>query len=69
MSQEKEYTDFQIRVIQERHELEEKLIKLKAFMESEFFKTLSEVSQGLLTEQAVHMDGYLKVLDARIELF
>ncbi len=59
---------WQERVIEERCELAEKLLKLYVFLGSMPIEALGE--QGpLLKEQAKHMRAYLRALDLRIALF
>lgn len=60
---------FKERLINEQSELNEKIEKLKAFIEgNEVFKTLSEEHQHLLHKQFYYMDGYKRVLIRRLEL-
>lgn len=59
----------QQRVVEEREALQEKVEKLKTFIESETFKTLSKNDQKLLKYQLIHMNSYLYVLEVRIIMF
>lgn len=59
----------QERVVEERRALDEKLTALHSFRTLPKFAGLSLVDQGLLVEQAAHMEAYLGVLDARIKRF
>lgn len=57
------------RVIAEKDELREKLIKLDEFMHTDTFGDLYQTDQELLMEQREHMANYLEVLHLRIERF
>jgi hypothetical protein len=59
----------QQRVIDEKSELDEKLLKLRSFLTSSFFQTLPDDERGRLELQEVHMSGYSEVLRDRIESF
>jgi hypothetical protein len=59
----------QERVVAEKRELDEKLVKLGAFLEGSFFPTLSADEQGRLTEQASVMKRYSEILGDRIAAF
>lgn len=60
---------FQGRLIVERDTLDERLGKLKAFLDSEEFLTkVTSQQQVLLWTQAGLMQGYLNVLNKRLEL-
>lgn len=59
----------QRRVLIERTDLADKLAKLRAFIVTPRFETLPVYEQSLLSEQAVHMQGYLDVLEQRIKGF
>lgn len=61
--------DFQIRVIDERDQLSEKLDKLDSFIESDRFQDLHWRDRHLLTRQAVCMQSYKEILDERINRF
>ena len=62
-------TTFKERLIQEQSDLNEKIEKLKAFIDgNEIFKTLPEEQQNLLHKQFYYMDCYKRVLIRRIEL-
>ncbi len=50
------------RVVDERNELGEKLIKLRAFLGGDLFSSLSINDQVLLTRQEAAMDEYLSIL-------
>jgi hypothetical protein len=58
--------DFQQRVIDEYKELTERRDKLAAFTFTPLFRSLEEAERQRLDEQLVHMNGYQRVLAARI---
>lgn len=60
---------FQQRVVDEQTELNEKIVKLEAFLEGDFFKKLPKAEQDRLTMQAIHMNDYNDVLRDRIRNF
>ena len=59
----------QVRVLNERDELDDKRQKLSDFMQGDVFPKLSAIDQGLLMVQLAAMDMYSKALHERIELF
>ena len=59
----------QERVVQEQTELNDKLVKLSAFLKGEVFRSLDSNEQQRLTAQADHMHNYNEVLKMRIEAF
>lgn len=59
----------QQRVLQERDDLEEKISKLVAFINTGSFMILEEIDQKLLKAQLQSMKGYMGTLQARIERF
>jgi hypothetical protein len=62
-------TDWQQRVIDEKRELDAKLVKLDVFLESGAFKSLDVVDKAVLKDQRVIMFKYSCLLNIRIELF
>lgn len=60
---------WQLRVIQERAELEERCAGIDAFITSETFQLISEKEQDLLFAQAQAMMDYSHVLTRRIGTF
>lgn len=65
-----ELEPYQLRVIEERDQLQEKLSKLNAFLvSSKFYVVIDEQEQILLTRQASAMQEYLDILISRIERF
>ena len=59
----------QARVVGEKADLDEKLAKLSAFLDSEAAKALALEDQSLLHRQRVLMFNYSGILSARIERF
>lgn len=59
----------EVRVVNERLELVDKITKLHAFMKSDFYQTLNEVSKKHFEEQEKAMIDYSEVLLKRINLF
>lgn len=59
----------QERVVQEKQELDERLFKLRLFLEKQAFKELPEKERDLLVEQEVCMHTYSDVLGERIALW
>lgn len=57
------------RVVDEKNELGDKLEKLLTFLQTDFYKILSEKEQELLYFQSQAMQDYYEVLQQRIELF
>lgn len=60
---------YQIRVIQEKQELDQKLEKLMSYLESAHFASLPEYDRALLTMQSAVMANYSLVLGLRITEF
>ena len=61
--------DWQQRVVDEAKDLGGKLDRLTAFFNTEAFAKLEAEARSLMREQAVHMQGYLRTLQDRIERF
>jgi hypothetical protein len=59
----------QERVVAELRELDEKLVKLKAFFDGKIFPTLPEEEQDRLVRQHNYMNAYSNVLGERIAAF
>lgn len=59
----------QERVVNEKNELEDKLTKLDAFFETDFFSKVDEDEQERLKHQYWIMRDYLEVLQERISNF
>ena len=60
---------YQTRVVEEKAALDEKIEKLKAFLETERFCSLDEAEQELLDRQLVTMQEYSGILANRIAYF
>lgn len=65
----KEMQPHQQRVIDEKIALDEKLNKLKEFLVSSIFDSLTMQEQTLLQAQSDYMQGYSNILAERITLF
>lgn len=61
--------EHEIRVVEEKKELDEKISKLSDFMHADTYAALSSVNQGLLMLQLSQMQSYSATLFRRIELF
>ncbi len=61
-----EMPDYLKRVVEERNQLHERLVKLRAFMNSTGFTQIDEAEQRRLNLQAMHMDSYERVLNERL---
>lgn len=59
---------FKVRLVNEQFELQEKINKLKPFIESENFKKVDDSQQKLLKEQAEVMERYNYILVERLSL-
>jgi hypothetical protein len=59
----------QQRVVAEKAELDEKLEKLKAFFDTDQFKSINEDEQERMWRQADYMGDYSNVLGERIANF
>lgn len=69
MEEEKVLLPHQQRVVTEVTELDEKILKLNAFLEGEIFLTLPEIDQNLLIKQVNAMEEYSYLLGERIKRF
>lgn len=61
--------EFKQRVIQEKEELDEKILKLEGFIKGDVFKTLNIVDSTLLELQYLSMVSYSQILQKRIGIF
>ena len=61
--------DYQLRVISEKEELDEKLNKLNKFFLTDLFLSMSEDEKNLMFDQAFHMDSYSNILQQRVDAF
>lgn len=59
----------EIRIVEERTELIDKITKLHAFMASDFYQTLDSTSQDYLEQQEEAMKRYADILLYRIKRF
>lgn len=62
-------SDWQMRVVEEKAVLDEKLGKLVEFIDGETFASLEPLPRHLLSEQRLLMQRYSDVLQKRINLF
>lgn len=60
-------SDFKIRLVNEMHELQIKLVKLSAFLVSPESNKLDVADKQLLQVQKGIMESYIQVLSIRIE--
>ena len=60
---------YQERVVTERNELTDKIVKLTAFRITTMYETLPEAERVRLSRQLDFMEAYQGVLDARIVAF
>jgi hypothetical protein len=61
-------SDFKTRVIEEKAKLDEKIERLKAFLNSDRIDSVSVNHQYLLSAQLLTMQQYSNVLDMRLQL-
>ena len=61
--------DYQIRVIQEQKELDEKINKLEAFIRTDTYDKLDDDEKFRLIDQWEVMNDYSTILGKRIECF
>lgn len=59
----------QLRVLQEKCELDERIEKLRAFIGTGVFDKLKEAEQWRLRKQIIAMDQYSEILRQRIAAF
>jgi len=60
---------YQIRVVQEKQELDQKLEKLVTYLDSAHFASLPTEEKWLMREQAQVMAAYSRILGSRIQRF
>lgn len=58
---------YQERLVTERADLEEKLVKMNDFINGNEYRSLSDHAKNLLRQQRYYMNGYADVLRQRIE--
>lgn len=61
--------EFQKRVVDEKHGLDQKIKDLEAFIGTPTYKDIEHAQQFLLRRQLVAMHEYSSILAERIELF
>ena len=61
--------DYQKRVVDEKTELDKKIVSLIDFMHTDAFADLDGIEQGLLMVQEVAMQNYSEALGRRIDCF
>ena len=61
--------DFQTRVVEEKKELDDKVEKLAAFLQTDMFGNLPDEEQARMTRQKEAMSEYSNVLGERIAAF
>lgn len=61
--------DYQVRVVKEKEELDEKLQSLAEFVKGGVFDKLEDYDKVLLLDQLHYMRGYSSVLEERISYF
>jgi hypothetical protein len=61
-----EMPDYLKRVVEERDQLHERLVKLRAFLNSTAFTQIADDEQRRLNLQAMYMTDYERVLDERL---
>lgn len=61
--------DFQKRVIEEKKELDEKIMKLESFIKGDLFKKLNVIDSTLLELQYLTMVQYSQILSKRVGIF
>lgn len=61
--------DFQERVIKEKDELDDKIVKLTSFIGGTIFASLPDNERSRLSIQLQHMNRYSEILGQRIEVF
>lgn len=60
-------SDFKTRLVEEQVQLEDKLSKLKSFIESDKFESIDDAQRALLKAQANAMSTYNQCLKERLE--
>ena len=59
-------SDFKIRLVQEKYELDKKIERLDLFIKSENFNKIDAIQMSLLEIQILTMKTYSKILNERI---
>ena len=65
----KTFEPWQLRVIEEKKELDARLVKLSEFLSGKAFSEMTEDDQELLSSQKTHMSCYSGILGERIARF
>lgn len=65
----KTFEPWQLRVIEEKKELDARLVKLSEFLSGKAFAVMTEEDQELLLSQKNHMNCYSDILGKRIARF
>ena len=65
----KTFESWQLRVIEEKKELDARLVKLSEFLSGKAFAVMTEEDQELLLSQKNHMNCYSDILGKRIARF
>ena len=65
----KTFEPWQLRVIEEKKELDARLVKLSEFLTGKAFQEMTEDDQELLLSQKNHMNCYSDILGKRIARF
>jgi hypothetical protein len=60
---------YQIRMLDEQANLNDRIVKLDAFVKGDMFQQLDKIDRDLLVEQRAYMGHYADVLRRRIERF
>ena len=60
---------YQERVLVERDELSDKVVKLGAFLQGSIFRTVTPEEKERLEKQYSYMKLYLDILDQRVDAF
>jgi hypothetical protein len=62
-------TPFQLRVVEEKKNLDDKISKLTVFIAGETYASLDDQEQGRLSSQLEYMKNYSEILGQRIAVF
>lgn len=68
-TKELELKPHELRMVQEKSDLDEKITKLVNFLPTELFINLDKLDRQLLTAQLAMMESYSKILGQRIDRF
>ena len=59
-------SEYKKRAIEKRDQLQERIVRSIAFIDSDFFESVDESQQDLLREQVKVMSEYLAILNRRL---